>query len=69
MLLARSLKKSHSGAYVPYKFEVQSQQGDEHIFVLDVEPNICGRLDYHIRVYPNNKLLTHPHETGLMTWL
>jgi starch phosphorylase len=54
---------------VPYKFEVQSQQGDEHIFVLDVEPNMCGRLDYHIRVYPNNKLLTHPHETGLMTWL
>ena len=69
MLLARALKKQRSKAYVPFKFECQGQQGDEHVFVLDIEPDLCGKLNYHIRIYPHNDLLTHPHETGLMTWL
>ncbi|OGV72637.1 MAG: alpha-glucan phosphorylase [Methylophilales bacterium RIFCSPHIGHO2_02_FULL_57_10] len=69
MLLARALKKQRDKAYVPFKFECQGKRGDEHVFVLDIEPDLCGKLNYHIRVYPHNDLLTHLHETGLMTWL
>ncbi|TSA49717.1 MAG: glycosyltransferase family 1 protein [Nitrosomonadales bacterium] len=69
LLFARSLKKNRSKAYVPFKFEPQGQQGDEHIFVLNIEPDLCGKLSYQVRVYPQNALLTHPHEMGLMAWL
>jgi starch phosphorylase len=41
----------------------------EHRFVLDLEPELCGRLDYRIRAYPCHELLTHPFELGLMLWV
>ena len=41
---------------------------DEQRFVLDLRPELCGRLDYRIRAYPNHALLTHPFELGLMRW-
>ena len=44
-------------------------QSHEHRFVLDLKPELCGRLDYRIRVYPQHALLTHPFELGLMRWL
>ena len=40
----------------------------EHRFVLELEPELCGRLDYRIRAYPAHELLTHPFELGLMLW-
>lgn len=40
-----------------------------HRFVLDLQPELCGRLDYRIRVYPSHELLTHPFELGLMLWV
>ena len=27
------------------------------------------RIEYRFRVYPNNELLTHPFEMGMMLWL
>ncbi len=39
------------------------------LYELELTPEICGKLDYRIRVYPWNQLLTHPFETGLMVWL
>ena len=41
----------------------------EHRFVLELEPELCGRLDYRIRAYPCHELLTHPFELGLMIWV
>ena len=41
---------------------------DEHRYVLDMRPEMCGRLEYRIRAYPWHELLAHPFELGLMLW-
>ena len=54
-----------------YRFEwegVMTEQG-EHRFVLELTPEMCGKLDYKIRVYPWHELLTHSFEMGMMRWL
>jgi glycogen phosphorylase len=38
-------------------------------YALDLAPDICGKLDYRIRAYPDHPLLTHPFELGLMIWV
>ena len=42
---------------------------NEHHYSLALKPELCGRLDYHLRVYPRHELLTHPFELGLMLWV
>jgi starch phosphorylase len=44
-------------------------ENGEMIFNLDLQPDLSGLLEYKIRVYPYNKLLGHPFETGCMIWL
>jgi starch phosphorylase len=44
-------------------------QSSEQRFTLELEPELCGRLDYRVRMYPRHALLTHPFELGLMRWL
>ena len=54
-----------------YRFEfegVMTDQG-EHRFVLQLTPQMCGKLDYRVRIYPHHELLTHPFEMGMMRWL
>jgi len=54
-----------------YRFEwegVMTDQG-EHCFALQITPEMCGKLEYHIRTYPYHELLTHPFEMGMMRWL
>jgi starch phosphorylase len=41
----------------------------EHRFQLEVTPEMCGKLEYRIRVYPYHELLAHPFEMGMMRWL
>lgn len=41
----------------------------EHLFVLTVDPEQCGKLEYQIRCYPHHDMLTHPFEMGMMRWL
>ncbi len=41
----------------------------EHVFRLDVAPELCGKIDYRIRAYPRPEALTHPFEMGLMVWV
>ncbi|MCC7486242.1 MAG: alpha-glucan family phosphorylase [Burkholderiales bacterium] len=43
--------------------------GGEQRYALALKPELCGRLDYRIRVYPRHELLTHPFELGLMLWI
>jgi starch phosphorylase len=46
----------------------QTDQG-EALFVLDLTPEQCGKLEYRIRAFPSHSLLTHKFEMGLMVWL
>jgi starch phosphorylase len=49
-------------------FDGTMTEAGEHRFVLDLAPELCGRLDYRIRAYPCVEALTHPFELGLMVW-
>ncbi len=54
-----------------YRFEpegTRTEQGETR-FVLELTPDLCGKLEYRIRVYPHNRLLAHPFEMGMMHWL
>jgi starch phosphorylase len=44
-------------------------QTREQRFSVVLAPELCGRLEYRIRLYPRHPLLTHPLEMGLMRWL
>lgn len=71
MVMARhtALEKQRQSAQ--YRFEsegTRTEQGEQR-FVLELTPEMCGKLEYRIRVYPYHELLTHPHEMGMMLWL
>ena len=53
-----------------FKFEPTGiQESNEHLFELELTPELCGKQEYFIRIYPYHPLLTHPLEMGLMVWL
>ncbi|MBS4096094.1 MAG: alpha-glucan family phosphorylase [Sulfuricella sp.] len=70
LLLRRPAKKDLSD-FLHFSFTCQGiiQETGECRFTLDMSPEMCGRLDYKIRIYPHHPLLTHPLEMGLMLWL
>ena len=41
----------------------------EMLYTLDLTPELCGKLEYRIRIYPSHPALIHKFETGLMLWL
>lgn len=43
--------------------------GKEHLFAIDLKPELCGKIEYCIRIYPYHPLLTHRYEMGMMRWL
>jgi starch phosphorylase len=52
-----------------YRFAAQGARDDgERLFTLELAPELCGELDYAIRVYPYHEALAHPFEMGLMVW-
>ena len=54
-----------------YRFEwegVMTEQG-EHRYALQLTPEMCGKLEYRVRIYPWHEMLTHPFEMGMMRWL
>jgi starch phosphorylase len=54
-----------------YRFEATGAKTEagEDIFALEMQPEQCGKLEYHIRAYPFHEMLTHPFEMGMMRWL
>jgi starch phosphorylase len=68
LLLSRSLRGTppieHSHELAP----AGEAHGGEQRYAIDLKPGLAGRLDYRIRIYPRNELLTHPFETGLCCW-
>jgi len=41
----------------------------ERIYALDLTPELCGKLEYRIRMYPFHAALIHRFELGLLEWL
>ena len=70
LLMARpgANAKSKPPRSLPLNYQGPGQNGDS-IFVLDLKPDVCGKIDYRIRAYPHHELLTHPFEMGMMLWL
>ncbi len=71
LLIGRQTEEEKLRESRRYRFEwegVLTEQG-EHRFVLQLTPEMCGKLDYRVRAYPWHELLTHPFELGMMKWL
>ncbi len=71
MLLGLFAKREKFFEPIRYSFEATGTMtgAGENIFALEVKPELCGKLEYHIRAYPYHKMLTHPFEMGMMRWL
>ena len=41
----------------------------EHLYEIDLDPQMCGKMQYRFRAYPHRDSLTHRFEMGLMCWL
>jgi starch phosphorylase len=72
--VALELVLTRSGADAPaasYRLapERALAESGEHLYALEFEPELSGRIEYRLRAYPEHELLAHPFETGLMTWL
>jgi len=52
-----------------FKDEGQIAGSSEHLYALELKPDLCGKIEYRIRVYPHHKLLTYRFEMGMMAWL
>ncbi len=52
-----------------YELKHSGEEGDMHLFSLDLQPAHSGINFYKIRIYPYHELLTHPLEMGFMEWL
>lgn len=71
MLIGFNTKKDPLTSARRYRFTaagVRLESGEE-LFFVELQPELCGNLEYRIRVYPCHALLTHPFEMGMMRWL
>jgi glycogen phosphorylase len=70
MLMGHASKKGQLERVLHHRLEFEGVvEAGQHHFVLQLTPELCGKLLYRIRVYPCHKLLTHPLEMGMMVWL
>ncbi len=70
LLICRQFKTTKLCNFQHFKFEFTgTQDSHEHLFELKLIPELCGKQEYFIRIYPYHSLLSHPLEMGLMVWL
>ncbi len=71
LLIGRTSKIDRLSEYERFRFRPEGVADDPNqcIYTLDLEPSLCGKLNYMIRAYPCHPLLTHPLEMGMMVWL
>jgi starch phosphorylase len=70
LLIGRETKKHNLSTFLRHNFEFQGVvQGGEHRFAMALTPEMCGKLEYRVRVFPWHQLLTNPLEMGMMLWL
>ena len=71
MLIGKQTARENGNHPKAHRFEsegMQTEQGEQR-FALELSPELCGKLEYRIRVYPKHELLTQPFELGMMRWL
>jgi starch phosphorylase len=71
LLIGKQTGRDNGGHPKAYRFEsegTQTEQGEQR-FALELSPELCGKLEYRMRVYPQHELLTQPFELGMMRWL
>jgi starch phosphorylase len=71
LLLRQPSGHAAEGHTRSYRFESQgtlTEQGEQR-YALELQPEVCGRLEYRMRLFPQHELLTHPFELGMMRWL
>jgi starch phosphorylase len=70
LLFSRPNANAQSRPPRAFRLEFQGTgQDGESRFALELTPEVCGKIDYRLRVYPFHELLTHPFEMGMMVWL
>ena len=70
LLICRRVKHPKPCDFQYYSFQIAgTEKSGEYLFELNLAPDICGKLECHIRTYPYHPLLTHPLEMGMMLWL
>ncbi len=71
LLIGRTSKADRLSEYERFRFRPEGAADDpnQYLYTLDLEPSLCGKLNYMIRAYPCHPLLTHPLEMGMMVWL
>jgi glycogen phosphorylase len=71
LVIGRPLGQPRMQGAARYELEWEGlkTEAGEDLFSLQLSPELCGKLEYHVRVYPCHELLAHPFETGLMIWL
>jgi starch phosphorylase len=71
LLIGKQTGRDDGGHPKAYRFEsegTQTEQGEQR-FALELSPELCGKLEYRVRAYPQHDLLTQPFELGMMRWL
>jgi len=58
----------HRGRHYSFVCSGTTPNG-EAVFTLELTPELCGKLEYRIRIFPSHSSLIHKFETGLMLWL
>jgi starch phosphorylase len=70
LLFSRPNSTAQSRPPRPYRMAYNGPGVDgESLFSLELKPEVCGKIEYRLRVYPHHELLTHPFEMGMMVWL
>ncbi|MBK8892263.1 MAG: alpha-glucan family phosphorylase [Dechloromonas sp.] len=53
-----------------YPLHTEGMTGNgEMLYTLNLTPELCGKLEYGIRIFPSHPELIHKFEPGLMIWL
>ena len=59
-----------SSRFQTYQFSaIDTSSNNDHIFRLELKPNVSGKQSVKIRMYPHHEYLCHPFETGCMVWV
>ena len=69
LLFSRPNANAQSRPPRAFRLEFQGTHEGESCFALELTPEVCGKIDYRLRLYPFHELLTHPFEMGMMVWL
>jgi starch phosphorylase len=67
-LLIRSTNDVGPAQSQVFLSDVKLDNGEQR-YVIDLAPELSGKLEYRIRAYPYHPALTHRFEMGLMKWL